>query len=128
MKSFAEESLPTSDRPERSADPSLLTQLKEVVKREHLSNADIGRHIRYSSAAVSTYLNDKYHGGLTAIEPRIREWLLKGKMEASSGVTIVDTEVSRLICDQLEATSRNGQLVVITDRKSTRLNSSHLGI
>ena len=107
------DSLPPSDRNERpAADPALLAEIRAKLK--HISQADLGRAIGYSSAAINTYASGKYGGDLTSIEPRLREWLFKEKMEVASGVTIIDTEVSRLICQQLEEAAHTGQLVVIT--------------
>ena len=110
MKSFAEESLPASDRTEKpTADPSLIA----AIKSKGLSHAEIGRGMGYSSGAVSTYLAGKYEGNIAAIETAGREWLRDLTVQGTTGVPTIETEVSRLMRKRFEEIRQSRELTLV---------------
>jgi transcriptional regulator with XRE-family HTH domain len=108
--SFAEKSLPPSDRDDSpAADPSLIA----AIKAKDLSNSEVGRGMGYSSGAVSTYLNGKYEGDLSAFETAAREWLRDLTVAAVTGVPTIETEVSKTMSRRFEEIRAARELALV---------------
>ncbi len=86
--------------------------LRDSLIATRLSNAEIARGIGYSSGAVSTYINNKYSGDLSAIEPKIREWLRDRTVAQVSGIPTIPTEISRFMHRRFEEIRTSGELAL----------------
>ena len=112
MKSFAELSHPEPEEREHPA-PTPDT-LRDQVRALNLSNSVIARAIGKSSGLISQWLNSKYTGDNAAIEIAITEFLRDRNTARLSGVTTIETDVSRFLCRKLEEVRIARDLAVIT--------------
>lgn len=47
---------------EKTFDAEVLSAVKKVVEEQGISQKDLAKNIGYSTAAINTYLNEKYQG------------------------------------------------------------------
>jgi DNA transposition AAA+ family ATPase len=59
----------------KQANPSFITKLKEYMVKEGISQSVLAKKIGYSTAAMNTYLNNKYEGSLDEFESTIEKFL-----------------------------------------------------
>ena len=113
MNSFAEKSLPPSDRdeipePELSGDT-----LRAAIRATAASNSEVAKKIGMSSATISLWLGGKYSGDVPLLESRLRAHLRNRQVESLTGIATIDTEITRRITAILTEIRSSGELGVI---------------
>src|ERR1035438_4793793 len=111
MKSSSEQCLPPSDRTEQ---PDAPPDLRAAITALALSNAVIARAIGKSASVVSQWINDKYTGDNPGIDIAMAEFLRDRNTAKLSGVSTIETEVSRFLCRKLEEVRLARDLSIIT--------------
>jgi DNA transposition AAA+ family ATPase len=112
--------LPPTDREDKdtvnafetSAGVDQSDTLRTQVKATGLSHGEIAKGCGKSVTQVNQWLNHKYPGNVAGLEASLRAWLRDLSVTSATGVSTVETPVSKFVVSRLEEVRLSRELVL----------------
>lgn len=118
MNSFVDRSQPREpydapDTPRAALHNLSGDSLRLAVRELKLSNSVVGRGVGRSDTQISQWLNNKYPGNNAGLETRLREWLRDRRIADSTGVSTIETDITRTMFRKLQEIRDGNKLAVM---------------
>ncbi|MFR3395570.1 helix-turn-helix domain-containing protein [Gemmiger formicilis] len=84
---------------EKTYNPALIQRTQRYMETHSISQNQFAAKVNLSSAALSSYLNQKYKGSVEAVERQLSEFFkLDEEAEAAAEKTAIVTVAASLLC------------------------------